>query len=262
MNGLVKGSVAYIWEGIGSRQRMLFLDSSLTKVLGTAVLLPIVNRAAFPYNRVTMSPSFFAKLMIGSARWAGLGAILAVLSLTVAAAPITPVTVGFNFTLDNLPGSVAATYNSSAHPLTDSTGTYVDASDGLESFDVKWDGNTYTMTESLDYDTLPELLLPGNTLNLNGSYGFVGDWLISGSLPGGDILGVSANVPAYLLSDVSVFNVSDIVPLDSSAPELNIGADFGSIIYGSVVVPEPVILPLTALGLAGLWFARRRKASL
>ena len=29
-----------------------------------------------------------------------------------------------------------------------------------------------------------------------------------------------------------------------------------------VVTPEPGLLPLTALGLAGLWFARRRKAIL
>lgn len=212
-----------------------------------------------------MLPSSCAKAMIRSARWFGLGALLAALPLSITASTVT---VGFNFLLDGDPGSVVATYNSLATPLYDTTGTYLDASDGLESFNVTWDGNTYTMSETLN-SALPELLLPGNSLvtGSEGSYGFLGDWLVvgSGSIPGGNVLGVSDNVPVYLATDVSLFNVSGGVGAGTSGDPTTtvvVGINEKSITFGTdvTVIPEPALIPVLALGLAGLCFARRRRA--
>jgi hypothetical protein len=208
-----------------------------------------------------LPPSFSFKAMIRSARWLGLVAMVAALPLSLAALPVTPVTVGFTFTLDGDLGSVVATYNSSATPLTDSTGTYVDASDGLLSFTVTWDENTYTMPEALESGELPELFLPGNTLVASGGYGFLGDWLVSGTIgTNAEILGVGANVPAYLAEDVTEFAVNG-----TPSTMLNLGLDDKTFISGTALttIPEPAMLSALAFGLAGLWwFARRRKAIL
>jgi len=203
-----------------------------------------------------MLPSSCAKAMIRSARWFGLGALLAALPLSMTASTVT---VGFTFLLDGDPGSVVATYNNStATPLTDSTGTYLPASE-LSSFTVSWDGNTFDAAEALDYSTLPEIFLPGNTLVPGLGYGFLGDWLVSGTIgTNAEILGLSANAPAYLATDVTAFAVTG-----SPSTTVDIGIN-GGIAFGSVVtvIPEPALMPVLALGLAGLCFARRRRAIL
>jgi hypothetical protein len=209
-----------------------------------------------------MLRSYCAKTTIRSARWLGLGVLLATLPLSMTASTVT---VGFGFLLDGTPGSVVATYESTATPLYDTTGTYLDASDGLDTLEVTWGGNTYLDTAAIDYNTLPELLLPGNTLVSGGGYGFLGDWVVQGSggIPGGNVIGLSANVPVYLLTDVSVFSVGGGVGAGTKAnpaSTLDIGADFASITEGTVTTPEPALIPVLAFGLAGLCFARRRRA--
>ncbi len=201
-------------------------------------------------------------LMIRSVRWLGLGAVLAALPFAVTASTVT---ASYNFILEGITGSVVATYDSTATPLYDSTGAYLDASDGLESLDVTWNGNTYTMAEAIDNGTLPELFLPGNKLATEGGYGFLGDWVVpgSGGIPGGNVLGISANVPAYLATDVTLFSVGGGVgagTMGDPSTTVDIGIDYAHIYLGTI--PEPVLLPLLALGLAGFWFARRRRATL
>ena len=211
-----------------------------------------------------MLPFSSVKVMIKSARWMGLGALLAALPLPLTASTME---VDFNFTLEGMPGTGVVTYDPTA-PGTDATGHYVDATTGLESFDVTWNGTTYTMTEALDYTTLPELLLPGNTLVAGGGYGFLGAWVVSGSCTGpapdytcsdATILGVGANVPSYLAGGVSEFDVMSVSLNNSSLSTLVIGIDDTSFIRGT---PEPALVPVMALAFAGLFFARRHKATL
>jgi MYXO-CTERM domain-containing protein len=199
-----------------------------------------------------MLSSKYSNAMMRFPKWLGLGVLVAALPLSMTAVPV--VTAGFDFLLDGHAGSVTATYAAGITPLVDTTGTYLDGSD-LDSFDVSWDGNSFTMGEALDYPTLPELLLPGNSLVPGGGYGFVGDWLVSGNLGSGTgtVLGLAANVPAYLLNDASAFSITSTNPL-------LIGTNQASINIGTITSPEPVLLPVLALGLAGLWFVRRRKA--
>ena len=211
-----------------------------------------------------MLPFSSAKL-IKSARWLGLGALLAALPLSLTASPVE---VDFNFMLEGLPGTVMVTYDPTVTPGTDATGQFVDASTGLDSFDVSWNGNNFTMTEALDYSTLPELLLPGNTLVAGGGYGILGAWVVSGTCTGpapnytcsdATILGVGNNVPSYLASGVSAFDVLSVSVNQSSFPTLVIGLDDTSFIRGT---PEPALVPVIGLAFAGLFFARRRKATL
>jgi len=189
----------------------------------------------------------------------GLGALLAALPLSMTASIIT---VDFTFSLNGDPGSASAVYDTSYTPLTDAHGTYVDASDGLSSMDVTYGGFTYNLSDAIGYS--PELLLPGNTLVGDGSYGFLADWFVNGTggIPGATILGIGDSIPAYLAVDVTQFLVNG-----TPSTTLYLGFDqapppAGSFISGTVTSPEPALLPLLALGLAGLWFARRRKAIL
>jgi hypothetical protein len=213
-----------------------------------------------------MPPSYCADATIRFAKWLGVSVLFAALPLSMTASTVT---VGFGFLLDGTPGSVVATYDSTATPLYDTTGTYLAVGDGLDSLGVTWGGNTYTDTMAIGYSTFPELLLPGNTLVAGGGYGFLGDWLVSGSVALGtaEILGISANVPVYLLKDVAAVTIFGGVGAGTEGDPTTT-LDFGasgpsiSIAYGTVTTPEPALIPVLVLGLVGLWFASRRKAIL
>jgi hypothetical protein len=236
-------------------------------VLETTVLGAIVSSLLFPYNRFTMLPYISPKVIARSARWLGLGVFLAALPFSVMASPTT---VTFDVSLNSLTGSGEFTYEST--PATsDSSGGYVDAGDGnLDSFDLTYDGTTYTMAEALDAPTLPTVFLPGNTTIPAGlQYGFLAFWVVSGSCSGGGgsfscsdatILGLGRTTEAFLVEGVSSIAIND------SGSNLNYNIAGTSEITGTVTgesaVPEPAIFPVTALALAGLWFARRRKAIL
>jgi hypothetical protein len=206
-----------------------------------------------------MLPSNRVSVLIRSARWLGLGALLAALPLTATASNVT---VDFTFALNGDPGSGSFIYNSTDF-LTDADGNYVDAATGLESFDITYLGTTYDMSEALDSPTLPEVFLPGNSIIVNGptldgeTYGVLGTWVISGSLAGGDatVLGVGTSLQSYLL-----FGTSSLTTTGSGS-DLLLQFDADSYVLG-VFTPEPALLPVLALGLAGLlFFARRRKAT-
>lgn len=215
------------------------------------VLSAIVRLLDFLYNPFTMFSYAGLKVLDKLARRLVLGAGLVGLPVLATASTI-PVTSSFS--LAGLTGTISASYDDSFTPLVDHTGTYVDNSDGLLTFDVTYNGTTYHENQALTFPTLPELLLPGNTLVKGGGYGFLGAWLVSGSIADGDavVLGVANNVPAFLASGVSAFSAA----FDSNKT-LNIGITDKSIILAT---PEPSALPVGALALGGLWFFRRRKA--
>ncbi len=222
------------------------------------VLFAIATKVNFPYTFFTMLPSNRVSVLIKSARWLGLGALLAVLPLSVTASTVT---VDFTFSLNGDPGSGSFTYNS-ADFATDADGNYVDAAHGLETFDVTYLSTNYNMSDALDAPTLPEVFLPGNSIIVNGptldgqTYGVLATWVISGSLADSDatVLGLGTSLQSYLL-----FGTSSLTTTGSGS-DLLLQFDADSYTLG-VFTPEPALLPVLALGLAGLLlFARRRKA--
>jgi hypothetical protein len=225
--------------------------------------------------------SYCVNVKVVSARLLGLGILLAALPLSVSASIVT---VDFSISLNSLTGTGQFSYNTAdintglPHP-----GPYTDAADGLDSLSLTYKGTTYTNAvvtgpsftagDLLDGSTLPVVFLPGNSSIDDGlQYEAEALWVVSGTCtatapPGSytcadaTILALSRTYPAFLASDVSSVTVSnsgnDIAGVLGSPPGL-------SVITGSItseaVVPEPTLLPLVAFGLAGLWFARRRKA--
>jgi len=234
------------------------------------VLIRIVSSVDFSYNRSTMR-LISVQVLIKSARWLVLGALLAALPLAVTAGPVT---VDFGISLGGMTGTGNFTYNPSL-AATDFYGGYTNQPNGLSSFNLTYDGNTYSMSEALDYPTLPTVFLPGNSFPPSappGDFGFLAVWVVPGSISGGDesLIGVGRGVPAFLLTNVVASTVSfggsgssvifDVCPTVGevrSCPDLHVTA--GTITSESVT-PEPALLPFTLLGIAGLWFARRRKA--
>jgi hypothetical protein len=192
--------------------------------------------------------------LIRSARWLGLGALLAALPLSVTAASVTE---DFSVSLDGLPGTIQFTYDPlPADELHDADGYYVDAGNGLDSFQLTYNSVTYSLTTPPGQILLsPTVFLPGNsTIPAGDTYAFLAVWLISGSIADGNatIIGVGRDPGAFMATDVSAFDVF------GSGSTLLYGID-GNVTAGTIT-PEPVLFPVTALGLAGLWFARRRKA--
>lgn len=218
-----------------------------------------------------MLPSLCVKAMARPARLLGLGVLLAAMPFYLTA---DTVTVDFGLSLNSIDGSGSFTYDTTP-VTTDFAGSYVDVADGnLESFSLSYNGGTYDLANSLDAPTLPTVFLPGNTTIPAGlQYGFLGFWVVSGTCtpsgPAGSYSCADATILGLGRHNSEVFLVTDAssISINNTGSELNydiIGtaAGTGTITSESVVTPEPSFLTLTALGLAGLWFARRRKVVL
>lgn len=237
---------------------------------------------SFAYNLLTMLPISGIKALTRSTRWLGLCALVAALPLAVRASTVA---VDFGISLNGLTGAGQFTYDPAAVSTAGGLGPYADGADGLESFSLTYDGTTYTNTSAnvLGGPTLssiplvnaaPAVFLPGNSTLQNGlQYEFFGLWVVSGSCTGtgGDytcsdatILGLGRSTEAFLASDVTSADISytgsDLVYNLGSAP--GISEITGTITAEAVATPEPALLSLTTLGLAGLCFARRRKGIL
>jgi hypothetical protein len=208
---------------------------------------------------------------------AGVCALLAALPLCASASMVT---VDFDFSLNSVEGTGSATYDPSAEGGTTDL-YYADPSHGLFSFQVNYNGGTYTNTSAslLDSTTLPTVFLPGNETITNGlMYEFYGFWVVSGSCSGtttGSGAGTSYSGTcdgATLLAfgrtpnEVALYENVDSITINGTGDTFGavLGQPFdvttiGGTISGESVVPEPAVFPVLALGLAGLWFARRRK---
>jgi hypothetical protein len=218
-----------------------------------------------------MPRSYCVNLKISSARWLGLGILLAALPFSAAASTTT---VDFSILLNGLPGTGSFSYDAST---SDFFGGYTDPSTGLETLSLTYGGNTYNLANALD--SPPTVFLPGNDYGgtSNPNYGFLALWVLdgtgtcslstptsytcSGSDPGGTvtILGLGRSPQAFL--DTNVGSVS-FTFTPGSESEYNLGPPVVPVTTGTItseaVVPEPTLLPLLALGLAGLWFVRRK----
>lgn len=224
------------------------------------------------------------KLTSVSARWLALGALLA-MALTPALRADT-VTVDYGISLNGLNGSGDFTYDPTmtANDGPAPGGPYADGNNGLDSFNLTYDGITYTMGEALNAPIVPTVFLPGNPSVPAGlQYGFFALWVLNGtgsctsnnttpysaSCTGSDagntatILGLgrtSANGPleAFLAENVGTVTIS----YSGTYEHYNMGPPGIQVIAGSItgefVTPEPAMLPLLGLCFAGLWFARRR----
>jgi hypothetical protein len=234
------------------------------------VLLAIVPKINVAYNPITMLSLNCAELTKKSARWLGVCILLAGLPLSVMASIVNE---DFGINLNGIDGTGSFSFNT-ADTTSDGDGPYADTTDGLTSFELTYGGTTYTAPEALDYTTLPAVYLPGNTTVPGGlTYGFLAQWVVSGtctSTGGGDytcagpggvggatIVGVGRNPQAYLYEDVT----SASIDFTGSYVTYAFGTDptkiYGTI-TGETVAPEPAVIPVLALGLGGLLFARRR----
>jgi hypothetical protein len=217
------------------------------------------------------------KMMVRPARLLGLGALLAAMPFYLNA---DSVTVDFGVSLNSIDGTGSFTYDTTP-AVSDFAGDYADAGDGnLTAFSLSYNGATYDLANALDAPSLPTVFLPGNITIPSGlQYGFFGFWVVSGSCTPSGSAGSYSCADATLLglgrhNTVSgeveeVFLITDAsgISINDTGSELNYNltgtaAGTGTITSESVVTPEPSFLTFTALGLAGLCFARRRKAVL
>ena len=207
--------------------------------------------------------------LFGSHRLTGLsgrfGVAIALLSAPFCLSAST-VTVDFSINLAGKTGTGAVTYDP-ALVGTDAFGQFANQADGLQAFNLVYDGNTYTMADAIDSPTLPELFLPGNTFQPlpAGQYGFLGAWIVPGTQSGNfaDVLAVNRINGSVLFTGLDVTTVgttgsgsslSVFACPNGTCPNLTITTGTLS------QAPEPNVLPVLALGLLGLCFARRRKA--
>ncbi len=246
----------------------LVLVVLLRLALATTVPGAIVCKFDFPYNFLTMLPSYCVKVIARSTRWLGLGSLLAALSLPVMA---DSVTVNFDIDVASTIGTGSFTYDSSA-TASDGFGSYADYGNGLDSFTLAYGGTTYNLGDALDYPTLPTVFLPGNTYpsgTPSPNYGLLALWVVSGTCdatgtPGefdcddATLLGLSRNSVQTFLAN----GVTDVTILGSgSTLKYNIGTlPTLEVTSGTLTfVPEPTLFSLMALGFAGLLFVRRRQ---
>jgi hypothetical protein len=235
----------------------------------------------------------YRKVVAKSATWLSLGALLTALPLSMAASTVT---VDFGILLNGINGTGQFSYDSvTADQGSDSGGNFVESGEGLDSLSLTYNNPTpYTDTSSnlLGGPALPSVFLPGNITNdaTGLQYGFLSLWAVSGTCtaatPTGTIAAgnwadtISCSSPSTILglgrtsmgaNDEAFLgeNVSTIYLSDGGGSYVNyilvgpgVSQIVGSITSESVVTPEPSFLTLTALGLAGLWFVRRRKVVL
>ena len=209
-----------------------------------------------------MLPCFDLKVITRPARWLGLATLLvAALPLSVAASSVTE---DFTFNIGGINGTGEVTFDP-ADALSDSSGPYVDAAQGLTEFDLSYNGiSSYDLGNAL----AAEVFLPGNDYNgpaiPAGEFAVFGYWVVPGSDVGGfeSLIGVDRHGNAFLLNGVNDTSVS----FSGSGSSLTLqvcrsSTDCPDFSYTKgAVTPEPSLVPLTALALAGLWFARRRKS--
>jgi hypothetical protein len=234
----------------------------------------------------------YRKAVVKSAAWLSLGALLTALPLSMAASTVT---VDFGILLNGIAGNGQLSYDSAAEN-TDSGGNFVESGEGLDSLSLTYNNPTpYTNTSAnlLGAPALPAVFLPGNITNdtTGLQYGFLSLWAVNGTCtaaaPTGTIAAgnwadvISCSSPSTILGlgrtlsgglDDEAFlgeNVSTIYLSDGGGSFVQyalvgpgVSQIIGTITSESVVTPEPSFLVLTALGLAGLWFARRRKVVL
>jgi hypothetical protein len=213
---------------------------------------------------------------VGFLRSAGVCALLAALPLCASASLIT---VDFDFSLNDLTGTGEVVYDPSLEGGTTDL-FYADPTHGLSSFQVDYNGNTYTDTSAslLDSVTLPTVFLPGNEKITDGlTYEFYAYWVVSGTCTGtttgsgagltynGTCDGATLLVLGRTPYDVALFENVDTITITDTGDSLgsvvgdpNGVTAIGGSITGESVVPEPALFPGLLLALAALLFARRK----
>lgn len=205
-----------------------------------------------------------------------LGAITLLMPLIATASTVT---VDFSFSLGGTNGSGEVMFDPTL-ATSDADGPFANNANGLTEFDLTYNGHTYTMGDALDFPTAPEVFLPGNSYHNTipaGQIGLFGFWVVPGTDTGGfeSLIGINRLGQVKLYTGVEDSTVSFLnnptqdpgSTLDNPGSSLTIGvcptqADCPNFTQtvGSVT-PEPALIPLMSLGLVGLWFARRRKAT-
>ncbi len=214
------------------------------------------------------------QIMMKHARYAGLGALLAVLPISVQASSI--ISEQIDFTVNGLDGEATFTVDTSLAATDAPTGgAYADPNDGLLSLNMTYNSVNYDLADFLDTPFLPIVLLPGNNkLTAGLQYELIGAVTTTGSCAttGGGFFICTGPPPSNLATVlafgpiVQTYYVNGVATVDASVSGsssiLSLSGGGISVVKGSItgesVVPEPGLGSLTALGIAGLFFVRRR----
>jgi hypothetical protein len=227
-----------------------------------------------------MSAAAAVTRMIRSARYLGLTILLVAVPLSLSASTLT---IDFNGTLNSLPVVGSFTYNP-ADIVSGASGVYTDPGDGLESLSLTYNSVDYTNLSAslLGGPTLPTVFLPGDTTITNGlPYDVESFWVVSGTCSGGGgiyvctgpggfatVLGMARTINGSPTGS-QIFLASNITSVDIFGSGDSLGYELGGptppVQYTSGTInetPEPGLISLMALGLAGLILVRTRKAIL
>jgi MYXO-CTERM domain-containing protein len=213
------------------------------------------------------------QIIMKNARYAGLGALFAVLPIAAHASIITE---ELDFTVNGLDGEATFTVDTSlAASDAPAGGAYADPNDGLLSLNLQYNGASYMLGDFLDTPFLPIVLLPGNADLKHGlQYELIGAVTVSGTCTGpgsgffnctgpgpsneATILGFGPTVQSDFVTGVATVDAS----VSGSASQLKLTGNGITAVTGTITgesaIPEPGYAPLTALALAGLFFTRRR----
>lgn len=210
-----------------------------------------------------MSPSLRLKFKNNTPLW--LGAIALMMPWIATASTVT---VDFTFTLGGSNGTGEVMFDPTL-ATSDAFGPFVNDAHGLTEFDLTYGGHTYTMSDAIDFPTMPEVFLPGNTYHNTigpGQIGLFGYWVVPGTDSGGfeDLIGIGRTGHVFLLTGVS--DAPSEITFGGSGSSLTIQVckpgdcpNFQA--TEGAVAPEPALIPLMSIGLAGLWFVRRRRVT-